>query len=85
MCPGLKDRPDYAKKAAIYMGHRYSGLPLKEIGGQFWIVESAVSQASRRFESVLSKNGHLRKEVEKMRKALNLSNVYGLTLLFITT
>ncbi len=64
-----------AKKAIIYLSHRFSGLSLKEIGRQFGIKESAVSQASRRFESALSQNVRLRKKVERVREALNLCNV----------
>jgi len=43
----FQDKPAQAKKAIIYLGHRFSGLSLKEIGRQFGIKESAVSQPSR--------------------------------------
>ncbi len=71
----FQDWPEYARKAAIYLSHRFSGFSLKEIGKQFGIKESAVSQASRRFESALSYNVRLRKKMKKMREALNLCNV----------
>jgi len=71
----FQDMPEHARKAAIYLSHKFSGLSLKEIGRQFGIRESAVSQASRRFESVLSENARLRRKVEKVREELNLSNV----------
>jgi REP element-mobilizing transposase RayT len=71
----FRDKPEYARKIAIYLSHRFSGIPLKEIGRQFSIGESAVSQASRRFESTLSENPRLREKVNKVRKTLNLCTV----------
>ena len=41
----------------------------------FGIGESAVSQASRRFEAEISKSGLLRRRVESARKVLNLYRV----------
>ncbi len=66
----LRDKPELARKAAIYLIHRYSGRSLREIGERFAIGESAVSQASRRFESVLKERPALRKMVERMQKTL---------------
>jgi REP element-mobilizing transposase RayT len=71
----LKDRPEHVKKAAIYLSHRFSSFSLKEVGKQFGIGESAVSQASRRFEAVISEDKKLRKRVEKVRQSLKLCNV----------
>ena len=71
----LRDKSDLARKAAIYLSHRYSGRSLREIGERFGIGESAVSQTSRRFESVLKDSRALRKTVERIRKTLDLSNV----------
>jgi len=68
----FQDKPEHARKVAIYLSHRFSGLSLKEIGKHFGIRESAVSQASRRFESVLSEDARLRKKVTKVRDELNL-------------
>jgi putative transposase len=67
----FQDRPEHARKTAIYLSHKFSGVSLKEIGKHFGIRESAVSQASRRFELTLSENARLRKKVEKVRDALN--------------
>jgi putative transposase len=71
----FEDKPEHARKIAIYLSHRFSGIPLKEIGKQFGIGESAVSQASRRLESTLSENAWLRKKVKKVGEALNLYSV----------
>jgi len=68
----FQDKPGHARKVAIYLSHRFSGLSLKEIGKHFGIRESAVSQASRRFESTLSENARLRKKVKKVKEELNL-------------
>jgi putative transposase len=71
----FQDNPEHTRKVAIYLSHRFSGLSLKEIGKQFGIGESAVSQASRRFQSTLSENARLRKKVAKVKEALNLCSV----------
>lgn len=71
----FQDRPEHARKVAIYLSHRFSGLSLKEIGKHFGIKESAISQASRRFESALKENARLGKKVKRVREALNLCNV----------
>jgi putative transposase len=68
----FRDMPEHTRKVAIYLSHKFSGLSLKEIGRGFAIRESAVSQASRRFKSVLSENARLRRKVEKVREELNL-------------
>lgn len=64
-----------ARKAILYLCHKYSRMTLKEIGAHFGIGESAVSQNSRRFTELLNKDGKLRRKVEIIKKNLNLSNV----------
>jgi len=60
------------RKAAIYLSHRYSGRQLREIGAEFGIGESAVSPASKRFETDMSENHMLRRRIERIRKATYL-------------
>jgi REP element-mobilizing transposase RayT len=69
------DNERMAGKAAIYICHRCSGAKLREIGERFGVKDSAVSQASRRFEMELVKDRELRKTIEKLAKTLGLSNV----------
>ncbi len=64
-----------AKKAAIYLSHRHSGARLREIGERFGVKESAVSQASRRFQRELDTDKELAKMVERLKNRLFLSNV----------
>ena len=61
-----------ARNASIYLSHKYSGARLKEIGEQFGVKESAVSQASSRFAGYLDKDKELRELVESVRKGLGL-------------
>jgi len=61
-----------AKNASIYLCHKYSGAGLKEIGEMFGIKESAVSQATRRFAQVLERDKGLLKQIEKVRKDLEM-------------
>ncbi len=63
------------KKVSIYLCHKYSGRPLKEIGEYFGISESGVSQTSKRLRVDIDKNRKLRKQIEIIKKKLVLSNV----------
>ena len=67
-----RDRQDIIRKAAIYISHRYSGRTLREIGQRFGVGESAVAQASGRFEAELRENGALKRRVTSVCTALNL-------------
>jgi len=70
----LGSKPELAKKAALYLSHRYSGRSLREIGERFGIGESAVSQASRRFAGDM-KRLTMRRKVERIRKKLGMCRV----------
>jgi REP element-mobilizing transposase RayT len=67
--------PRISKKVALHVCHRYSGKKLKEIGICFGVGESAVSQTSRRFETILAKDKAIRRKVENLYKELGLSDV----------
>jgi hypothetical protein len=60
-----------SKKFTLYLFHKYTDKPLKEIGTYFGIGESAVSEASRQFDIILQKNRNLQKEIELIREKLN--------------
>jgi REP element-mobilizing transposase RayT len=68
----FRQQSEMARKAAIYLSHRYSGRALKEIGEVFGIGESAVSQASSRFESDIKESRILRRSIEQVRRTLAL-------------
>ena len=55
-----------ARKAAIYVSHRGSGRPLKEIGAHFGLGLSGVTQASRRFENELKADKELAAVVDQI-------------------
>ncbi len=61
-----------SKKMTLYLCLRYNGMKLKDIGEYFNISESAVSEASKRFDILLKKKKTLRKNIETARKKLNL-------------
>jgi len=71
----FRAKPELARKAAIYLSHRYSGRPLREIGKMFGIGESAVSQASGRFNAELEVSRTLKRRIERVRKSLDLSRM----------
>jgi len=64
-----------ARKAALYLCHRFSGRSLREIGRHFGIGESAVSQASRRFEQNLEQDGELRRKLYVIGEKVRLCRV----------
>jgi putative transposase len=64
----------------IYFCHRFSGQKLKDIGVQFGIGVSGVSQASRRVALRIRGDKELKKKIDKIISDLNLSTVYGLLL-----
>jgi len=68
----LNHNASLSKKMTLYLCHRYSGMTLKDIGKHFNICESAVTEASRRFDVFLKKNNKLQKDIEAARKKLNL-------------
>jgi len=71
----LTENGRLSKKVGIYLCHKYSGAKLKEIGERFGITESAVTQASRRFEQEMERDKELGKLVKKMGAAFGLSKV----------
>jgi REP element-mobilizing transposase RayT len=68
----FRNEPEVARKAAIYLSHRYSGRSLREIGNVFNLGESAVSQASRRFAAEIREGRMLRRRIERIRRMLAL-------------
>ncbi|HWR58492.1 MAG TPA: hypothetical protein VN328_06360, partial [Thermodesulfovibrionales bacterium] len=70
----LGDDHSLARKAALYISHRYSGRSLKEIGTEHGLSESGVSQASGRFARLLDDNRILGKKVQAIMERLGLSN-----------
>ena len=61
-----------AKKASLYLCHRYSGKSLKTIGAYFGMSESGVTQASRRLEKKIEHDKKLKKSVELAKKRAKL-------------
>ena len=67
----FQGQPDLARKVGISLSHRYRGLSLREIVRHFGVWESAVSQASRRFQATLE-DRVLRRRVDNVRRSLIL-------------
>jgi REP element-mobilizing transposase RayT len=67
----FNNKASLSKKITLYLFHKYTDTPLKEIGTYFGIGESAVSEASRQFDIILKKNRKLQKEIESIREKLN--------------
>jgi putative transposase len=63
------------KKTALFISHRFSGKSLREIGKEYGISESGVSQASSRFGKTMDSDRSLAKKVQKISERLGMSNV----------
>ena len=60
------------RRSALYLSHKVSGLTLVEIGRFFGkISPSAVTQNTRRFEAMLTRDRRLRDQIEGVRRALS--------------
>ncbi len=66
---GIKDHR-LLKKIVIYISHRNSGISLREIGEYFGVSESAVSQASVRFEWEIEQDAGLKLMIEDIKKKI---------------
>lgn len=61
-----KKKPLLARKAAIFLSKRLTGLTNKEIGEAFKITYSAVSKSSRDMERIMEKESRIRRDVESI-------------------
>lgn len=61
-----------ARRVALYLCRRYSGRKLREIGQQFGLGESGVTEASRRVAKELESNRLLQEAVEDVERGLDL-------------
>lgn len=71
----LKGREAEAKKVAIYLVKKHTGMTNQAIGEQFGVSYSAATKASQRLEDELGKNRGLRIRVSQIER--DLSNVKG--------
>jgi putative transposase len=71
----LQSDEKLARQVKLFLCHRYSGKKLREIGNQFAVSESAVTQASRRIRVKQKNDKKLRKIILKIEKKLSLSNM----------
>ena len=64
-----------ARQVKLYLCHRYSGKKIRKIAERFGVIESGVTQASRRIRIKQKNDKKLGKLITKMVKELPLSNV----------
>ena len=60
------------RNASIHICHKYSGIKLKEIGQLFAVHESAITEASRRFQLKMEKDKELKKIVLQVKALLKI-------------
>jgi REP element-mobilizing transposase RayT len=71
----LQQDEKLARQVTLHMCHRHSGMKLREIGQQFGIGESGVTQASRRIGMKAKKDKRLGEIVKTIETKIYLSNV----------
>jgi REP element-mobilizing transposase RayT len=59
-----KKKPIFARKVAIYLSKRLTGLTNNEIGETFGITYSAVSKSAKDIERILKENSRVRRDIE---------------------
>ena len=64
--------PVLARKIKIYLTKKYTGKRLKEIGGQYGIGETGVSQSCRRLLQRIEKDKKLEQTIKKIVKRLGM-------------
>ena len=64
-----------ARNAKMYLGQKYTGKKLKEIGLQFGIGESGVSQSCRRVAQKMEKDRKLKKKIDRLEKQIYMSRM----------
>ena len=50
----------------LFLCHKYSGAPLKEIAGKFDVGVTAIGEASKHFLKKMNQNESLRKQIEQV-------------------
>lgn len=71
----LREDPRRARRVAVYLCHRTTGLRLREIGAAFGMSDAAVSQASRRVSQEASDSPELAASIAAVKAALGMSDV----------
>jgi REP element-mobilizing transposase RayT len=71
----LAAKPQLAKRVALYLCHRMTGLRLREIGVAFAMTDAAVSQASRRVRAEQSRSADLAAMIAGVKAELGMSDV----------
>jgi len=66
------DNEKLARRAAMHLCHKYSGMRLREIGEFFNVRDTAISEASRRFARELDGDEKLKERVEKIKGKLKI-------------
>ena len=71
----FSDQTRLSRNIKIYLIKEFTGKLLKDIGEEFGIGESGVSQSCRRFSQQIERNKEIKKKVERITKILKLSRV----------
>jgi len=64
-----------ARNAKMYLCQKYTGKKLKEIGLQFGIGESGVSQSCRRVAQKIEKDKKLKKKIDRLEQQIYMSRM----------
>ncbi len=68
----IGDNEKLVRNASIHICHNYSGSKLREIGQHFAIGESAITEASRRFQLKMEKDKELGRMVLQIKGRLKI-------------
>ena len=68
----FSDNEKTVRNASIHICHKYSGLRLRELCQYFSVCESAITEASRRFQVKMEKDKKLREMVSQVKELFKL-------------
>ncbi|MBK5273494.1 MAG: transposase [Desulfuromonadales bacterium] len=69
---GFADDEKLARRVSIHLCHKHSGQRLRELGEQFEVRDTAISEASRRFARELESDEKLRGMVSRLKGRLKI-------------
>ncbi|MDF1551894.1 MAG: transposase [Deferrisomatales bacterium] len=70
---GFPEDSRLARKLALYLSHRHSGRPLKDIGNRFGLGPSGVSEASRSGAQAVAKWPEVRRRVAEIAREVGIT------------
>ncbi|HOP41403.1 MAG TPA: transposase [Geobacteraceae bacterium] len=67
----MKDNDKLGRQVSMYLCHRYSGAPLKEIAAKFDVGVTAIGEASKRIQKKIEEDKALQEQINSLTRRIN--------------